>query len=119
AVLQYTPLYSLLPKAKVDRSSSSTIQLPLLAELSPPPVKVVYNEHGFNLKCYSTGFPVPSFHLNTITRAESGTSIISRIPIGKCDFLTDSPFYGKHEISGGYLNRVLRCTSSYLALGTA
>jgi hypothetical protein len=118
AVLRYAKLYPSLPKARVDRSSSSTIKPPLLAELRPPPVKIVYSEHGLNLKCYTTGFPVPSFHLDTVTGAESVTSVIGRIHIGKCDFLTDSPFYGKHEISRGYLNRVHRCTSSYLALGT-
>jgi len=116
--LRYTPLYPPLPKAKVDRSWSRTIKLPLLAELRPPPVKVVYSEHGLDLKCYATGFPVPSFRLNTMTGVESGTPVIDKIHIGKCDFLTDSPFYGKHEISEGSLNRVHRCTSSYLALGT-
>jgi len=118
AVLRYTQLYPSLPKAKVDRSSSSTIKLPLLPELRPPPVKVVYSEHGLNLKCYATGFPVPSFLLNTIAGVENSMPLIGRIHIGKCDFLADSPFYGNHEIFGGYLNRVHQCTSSYLALGT-
>ena len=119
AVPWYPELYWPLPKAEVDRSSLSTIRLPLLAESRPPPVRVVYSEHGLNLKCYATGFPVPSFHLDTINIAENDTSVIGRIHLGGCDFLIESPFYGKHEISEGYPNRVHQCTSSYLVLSCA
>ena len=117
AVSRHTQLYPSVPKAEVDQSLSNTISLPLPTELKPPPVKIDFSERGLELKCYATGFPVPSFRLTTITEPTSDALSIGQVHIGNCDFLTDNAFYGKHETFNDDLSGARRCASSYLALG--
>jgi hypothetical protein len=84
--------------------------------LRPPPVKVAFTEHGWDLKCYAAGFSVPSFRLDTIDRATNDEWAIGKIHIGSYDFLVDNPFYAKHENDNDGTGR-RRCTITYLALG--
>lgn len=101
----------------VDLSSSDAAKLPLPKILRPPPVKVVFTEHGWDLKCYAAGFSVPSFRLDTVDRAINDEWAIGKIHIGSYDFLVDNLFYAKHESDDEDGTGRRRCTITYLALG--
>jgi hypothetical protein len=100
-----------------DLLGSDALKLPLPKALRPPPVKAVFAERGWDLKCYAAGLSVPSFRLDTIDRVINDESAIGKVHIGSYDFLVDSPFYAKHEsnVEDGTGRR--RCTITYLALG--
>jgi hypothetical protein len=85
--------------------------------LRPPPVKVVFNERGWDLKCYAAGFSVPSFRLDTFDRVINDESAIGKVHIGSYGFLVDDPFYAKHESDDEDGTGRRRCTFTYLALG--
>jgi hypothetical protein len=101
----------------IDLSSSDAAKLPLPKVLRPPPVKVVFTEHGRDLKCYAAGFSAPSFRLDTVDRALNDEWAIGKVHIGSYDFLIDSLFYAKHESDNEDGIGRRRCKITYLALG--